>query len=104
MASRRIASLYGWNTVGAALGSLLTVWVILRATDFRHATWIGAALNGACALAALGLARGVEEAPAGEGRAVPAIAELPPPAFLGLGYAASPFTARVQWRLCEIAG
>jgi hypothetical protein len=26
------------------------------------------------------------------------------PAFLGLGYAASPFTARVQWRLCEIAG
>jgi hypothetical protein len=26
------------------------------------------------------------------------------PTFLGLGYAASPFTAKVQWRLCEIAG
>ena len=26
------------------------------------------------------------------------------PRFLGLGYAASPFTARVEWRLCEIAG
>jgi hypothetical protein len=26
------------------------------------------------------------------------------PAFLGLGYAANPFTARVQWRLCEIGG
>ena len=25
------------------------------------------------------------------------------PQFLGLGYAASPFTERVQWRLCEIA-
>jgi spermidine synthase/MFS family permease len=61
MASRRIASLYGWNTVGAALGSLLTVWVILRAMDFRHATWIGAALNAGCAVAALWLARGVAD-------------------------------------------
>jgi len=26
------------------------------------------------------------------------------PSFLGLGYAASPFTAKVEWRLCEIAG
>ena len=26
------------------------------------------------------------------------------PPFLGLGYAASPFTSRVEWRLCEIAG
>ena len=26
------------------------------------------------------------------------------PPFLGLGYAASPFTARVEWRLCEIGG
>jgi hypothetical protein len=26
------------------------------------------------------------------------------PPFLGLGYAASPFTTRVQWRLCDIAG
>lgn len=66
MAARRIASLYGWNTVGAALGSLLTVWVILRLMDFRRATWIGAALNAACALAAIWLARGAVE-PAGNG-------------------------------------
>ena len=26
------------------------------------------------------------------------------PPFLGLDYAASPFTSRVEWRLCEIAG
>jgi hypothetical protein len=26
------------------------------------------------------------------------------PPFLGLGYTASPFTAKVQWRLCEIGG
>lgn len=26
------------------------------------------------------------------------------PPFLGLGYAASPFTARVEWRLCDLAG
>ena len=63
-ASRRIASLYGWNTVGAALGSLLTVWVILRMTDFRRATWIGAAVNAACALAALWLAARTAGTPA----------------------------------------
>jgi hypothetical protein len=26
------------------------------------------------------------------------------PSFLGLGYAPSPFTARAEWRLCDIAG
>jgi hypothetical protein len=26
------------------------------------------------------------------------------PPFLGLGYSASPFTATVEWRLCEVAG
>jgi hypothetical protein len=26
------------------------------------------------------------------------------PSFLGLGYAPSPFTARVEWRLCDLAG
>jgi spermidine synthase len=100
MASRRIASLYGWNTVGAALGSLLTVWVILRATDFRHATWIGAALNAVCALAALWLARA-----AGDARDVEdtdthdaAAAAAPRPAVFRLGlwialYALSGFIA-----------
>ena len=99
MASRRIASLYGWNTVGAALGSLLTVWVILRATDFRHATWIGAALNFGCALAALWLARGVGGPRDADAPVVAAIpGPPPPPAVLPLGvwiglYALSGFIA-----------
>jgi spermidine synthase len=96
-ASRRIASLYGWNTVGAALGSLVTVWVILRMTDFRRATWIGAALNAACALAALGLA---SRTAGGGGRAhrPPPVSAAPPPDALRLGawvavYALSGFIA-----------
>jgi len=97
-ASRRIASLYGWNTVGAALGSLLTVWVILRATDFRHATWIGAALNAGCALAALWLARSCGDArDAGVEPSGP-VSAMSPPAVLRLGvwialYALSGFIA-----------
>ena len=96
-ASRRIASLYGWNTVGAALGSLVTVWVILRATDFRHATFLGAALNAACALAALWLARGLSPVAVREDEPA-AFLEPPPPAALRLGtwialYALSGFIA-----------
>lgn len=95
-ASRRIASLYGWNTVGAALGSMLTVWVILRATDFRHATWIGAALNAGCAVAALWLARAAFD-PGKAGHAVVAL-DAPPAAARRLGgwialYALSGFIA-----------
>ena len=84
-ASRRIASLYGWNTVGAALGSLLTVWVILRATDFRHATWIGAALNaGLRRWPRLWLARASRDARRRLRSAAPAVAATPPPAVLRL--------------------
>jgi MFS family permease len=97
-ASRRIASLYGWNTVGAALGSLVTVWVLLRAMDFRHATWIGAALNAACAAAALWLARGAPKADPEVAPDVEAAAAGARPAALGLGawialYALSGFIA-----------
>ena len=82
-ASRRIASLYGWNTVGAAVGSLLTVWVILRMTDFRRATWIGAAINALCALAALVLAS--RTAGGGErAHRPPPVASAPPPEALRL--------------------
>ena len=99
MASRRIASLYGWNTVGAALGSLLSVWVILRMMDFRQATWLGAALNAACAVAALWLARSVSDAadPAERAEAPEAVA-APTPGAIRLGawialYALSGFIA-----------
>jgi spermidine synthase len=95
-ASRRIASLYGWNTVGAAAGSLLSVWVVLRLTDFRRATWIGAAVNAGCALAALWLAARTGGEAAVE-RPAP-VADAPPPDSLRLGgwialYALSGFIA-----------
>ena len=96
-ASRRIASLYGWNTVGAAVGSLLSVWVLLRLTDFRRATWIGAAVNVACALAALLLASRTAGAVVDGERPAP-VAGAPPPDALRLGgwiavYALSGFIA-----------
>ena len=97
-ASRRIASLYGWNTVGAALGSLLSVWVILRLTDFRHATWIGAALNAGCALAALWLAGAAGAARDRDLDRAASVSATPPAGALGLGawialYALSGFIA-----------
>lgn len=62
-AARVVGSLYGWNTLGAALGALVTPWFLLRRFDFETCLWIGAAINVGCAIAALmlrhGLARGV---------------------------------------------
>ncbi len=87
-ASRRIASLYGWNTVGAALGALLTVWVVLRLVDFRRATWIGAALNAACALAALAIASRTAGAAASAPGRPPARVAPPPDALRLWGWIA----------------
>jgi spermidine synthase/MFS family permease len=55
--ARWVNGLYGWNTLGAACGSLVAVWVVFRTTDFRTATWIGAFLSFCCAVAAVGFAR-----------------------------------------------
>ncbi|HEX9203501.1 MAG TPA: spermidine synthase, partial [Vicinamibacteria bacterium] len=51
--AERIGGLYGWNTLGAALGSLVTVWVLARTVGFEPAIRIGAFLNLGCAGAAL---------------------------------------------------
>src|SRR5258708_37408493 len=48
-----ISSLYGWNTLGAALGSLTAVTVLLPSLDLRHRLLVGAGVSGSCALAAL---------------------------------------------------
>lgn len=56
--SQRVAALYGWNTLGAAVGSLVTVWVLARAVGFRAAVQAGAVLNLASAAAALLAMRG----------------------------------------------
>jgi len=55
-AGRRIGALYGWNTLGAAAGALGTVWLGVRLFGFAGTVHAAAALNLACALAALALA------------------------------------------------
>jgi len=52
-AAERIGGLYGWNTLGAALGSLVAVWVLARTVGFEQAIRIGAFLNLGCAGMAL---------------------------------------------------
>jgi predicted membrane-bound spermidine synthase len=74
-AGRRIGALYGWNTLGAAVGALGTVWFGVRALGFAGTVHAAAALNLGCALAALTLAlrhgESQEEgaSPAGDARA-----------------------------------
>lgn len=58
LSAARIGGLYGWNTLGAALGALATVWWLVRAWGFDGAVRFGALLNGLCALAALLIAAG----------------------------------------------
>jgi predicted membrane-bound spermidine synthase len=55
--ARWVSGLYGWNTLGAACGSLVAVWILFRAMDLRAATWTGAILSGVCALAGACFAR-----------------------------------------------
>ncbi len=53
LSARRIGGLYGWNTLGAATGALVTVFVVVRLRGFEGAVAVGAALNFACAATAL---------------------------------------------------
>jgi spermidine synthase len=77
--AERIGGLYGWNTLGASLGALLTVWLLARTLGFAGAIRIGAFLNLACAAAALlvvaarrrrGSGEGPEDAHADEAAAI----------------------------------
>jgi spermidine synthase len=94
--AERIGALYGWNTLGAAVGALTTVWILVRALGFAGAILVGALLNLACAAAALllaGRAGATEKTPP-----PPAGADPPPrtpfrlPAWIAL-YALSGFLA-----------
>ena len=49
-AARTVASLYGWNTLGAAAGAIFTTWILLRRFDFETCLQIGAAINLSCAM------------------------------------------------------
>jgi spermidine synthase len=98
VSARRIGGLYGWNTLGAAAGALLSVWGIVRISGFERAVHVAAALNLLCAAAALLLlrleGRAATEAPAARD-AAPASEDriaLPLRAWLGL-YALSGFIA-----------
>jgi hypothetical protein len=52
-ASTVVGCLYGVNTLGAAVGALLTPWVLMRHFAFTDILRIGAALNVTCAAGAL---------------------------------------------------
>jgi spermidine synthase len=56
-AARTVGSLYGWNTLGAAVGAFGTTWLLLRHFDFETCLRIGAALNFLCAVAVIPLRR-----------------------------------------------
>ena len=99
--AERIGALYGWNTLGAALGALVTVWVLARAVGFEGAVRVGAYVNLACAGGALLVAWGQRTAPRGEAAPPAAPPGTPPadpevrlglPAWLAI-YALSGFVA-----------
>ena len=52
-ASSIVGYLYGVNTLGAAMGALVTPWILLRHFAFPDILRIGAALNATCALGAM---------------------------------------------------
>ena len=62
-----IGTLYGVNTLGAAAGSLVTVWILARTLGFERAIHLGALLNLLCAAGGFFLAR-VSGPNDGEGR------------------------------------
>jgi len=76
-AARTIGTLYGINVLGAALGALLTPWVLIRFYGIEGAVWFGAACNFAAGLAVLALGR-TGEAPAASPPAPPAAVEQEP--------------------------
>jgi spermidine synthase len=110
-AATRIGSLYGWNTLGAATGALVTVWVLARTFGFETSLRVGGVLNLVCAVAALLLlprraAQTAEERspPGGTGWEIderratalspaPASIPLPTPGFWTVVYALSGFVA-----------
>jgi spermidine synthase len=81
LAARTVGGLYGWNTLGAAAGALVTTWLLLRRFDLPTCLRIGAALNLSCAAIALPIGLALRRvAPAA---APPAPAHEPPAAPLG---------------------
>lgn len=56
-APSRIARLYGWNTLGAAMGAWIGSAIVIRTLGYERSLWLGALVNVAAAAAALWLSR-----------------------------------------------
>ncbi|MFN7589848.1 MAG: fused MFS/spermidine synthase [Planctomycetota bacterium] len=54
---RVVGALYGWNTLGAASGALLSTWLLLPRLGLEGSLWFGAGCNLLCAAAGAFLAR-----------------------------------------------
>jgi spermidine synthase len=54
---RVVGALYGWNTLGAAAGALVSTWLLLPRLGLQGSLWFGAGCNVLCALAGAWLAR-----------------------------------------------
>jgi predicted membrane-bound spermidine synthase len=98
--ARWLPALYGWNTLGAATGSLATILLLLPNVDLRACLLIGAACSSASAVLALALLRGSRPADSGTATAVASAAPAAPAAGPTLGlpvwlalYALAGFTA-----------
>lgn len=52
-AAHQIAGLYGWNTIGAAVGAWLGSAVLVRSYGYERSLWVGAAVNVCCAVGAM---------------------------------------------------
>ncbi|MGV3638037.1 MAG: fused MFS/spermidine synthase, partial [Flavobacteriales bacterium] len=76
--ARFIGHLYFVNTLGAAIGALVTGVFLVRILGYEHTILVGAVLNGCCAIGALLL--GLRKAPTGE--TANAAASLPAPLVL----------------------
>jgi spermidine synthase len=85
-----ISALYGLNTLGAAVGALLTPWLLLRYWGIDGAIRIAAALNFLVGLGAFALARALASAPPPPSRPEPACPGQPRP--LGLWMALYAFS------------
>ena len=82
-AARRIGALYALNTLGSAVGALVTAVVLVRQLGFERSLQVGAALNLCAALGALVLAlrstgRPESEAAGAAGEPEPAPTAAPP--------------------------
>ena len=65
-AAHKIAGLYGWNTIGAAVGAWLGSSVLVRTFGYERSLWAGAAINVCCAVGAILLRPRVTDSPSSD--------------------------------------